>query len=44
MYYGFAVKAITAIGTSELSEQVNIVSAKKPDSPLLLSVVSQDEL
>ena len=43
MYYGFAVKAITAIATSELSIQETLMSAMVPDQPTSLQVTSQDE-
>lgn len=43
MYYGFAIKAINAIGMSDLSDQINLMSAHQPDTPNSLAVVSQDE-
>lgn len=43
MYYGFSVKAVTDIGTSELSEQFTLMSADLPDAPSQPVVVNQDE-
>jgi hypothetical protein len=33
IYYGFAVKAINSVGTSELSVQVTLMSAQVPSPP-----------
>jgi len=43
MYYGFAVKAITAISMSDLSNQETLMAAMVPEQPVSLQVTSQDE-